>query len=98
MTGNPVGTPEGKKPPNGADERGTSVGEYAGLGLQFAASIILFLFLGQWLDRRLGTEPWMLLIGVFVGAGGSFFLMYRKLTAAQKREDAARLARRERQQ
>jgi F0F1-type ATP synthase assembly protein I len=75
-------------------ERGTSVGEYAGLGLQFAASIILFLFLGQWLDRKLGTAPWMLLIGVFVGAGGSFYSMYRRLMAAQAREEAAKAARR----
>jgi F0F1-type ATP synthase assembly protein I len=70
------------------------VGEYAGLGLQFAASIILFLFLGQWLDRKLGTAPWMLLIGVFVGAGASFYSMYRRLMAAQAREEAAKAARR----
>jgi F0F1-type ATP synthase assembly protein I len=70
------------------------VGEYAGLGLQFAASILLFLFLGQWLDRRLGTSPWMLLIGVFVGAGGSFYGMYRRLMAAQARDEAAKAARR----
>ena len=75
------------------DRADTSVGQYAGLGLQFAASIILFLYLGQWLDRRLGTEPVFLLLGVFLGAGGSFYGMYRKLTAAQRREDAERAAR-----
>jgi F0F1-type ATP synthase assembly protein I len=52
------------------------------------------LYLGQWLDRKLGTAPWMLLIGVFVGAGGSFYSMYRKLMAAQAREEAAKAARR----
>jgi ATP synthase protein I len=94
MTGESGGPPAGSNEPPRAHEGGTSVGEYAGLGLQFAASIILFLFLGQWLDRKLGTAPWMLLIGVFVGAGGSFYSMYRRLMAAQAREEAAKAARR----
>ena len=69
------------------------MGEYAGLGLQFAASIILFLYVGQWLDRKLGTAPWLLMTGVFLGAGASFYSMYRKLMAAQAREEAAKAAR-----
>ena len=68
---------------------------FAGLGLQFVLSIIVFLYLGQWVDRKFGTAPWFLLVGVFLGAGSSFYGMYRKLTAAQAREDAARKARRE---
>lgn len=61
-----------------------SASEFAGIGLQFAASIVLFVFAGQWLDRRLGTGPVFLILGVFVGAGGAFYSMYRKLMAAQK--------------
>ena len=60
---------------------------YAGVGLQFAASIVVFLLAGQWLDRRLGTDPWMLLIGVFVGAGAAFFSMYRRLMADLRRDE-----------
>jgi F0F1-type ATP synthase assembly protein I len=52
-------------------------------------------YAGQWLDRKLGTAPWMLMLGVFLGAGASFYSMYRKLTAAQRREDAAREAARD---
>jgi F0F1-type ATP synthase assembly protein I len=58
-------------------------------------SILVFVFVGQWLDRRLGTAPWMLMLGVFLGAGASFYSMYRKLAAAGAREDAARKARRD---
>lgn len=54
-------------------------GRYLGVGLQFAGSIVLFLFVGQWLDRRLGTEPWLLLLGVFVGAAAGFYSLYRQL-------------------
>lgn len=63
-----------------------SASEFAGIGLQFAASIILFVFAGQWLDRRMGTGPVFLIAGVFVGAGGAFYSMYRKLVASQKDE------------
>ena len=66
--------------------------EYAGLGLTFAASILAFLYAGQWLDRRLGTDPWLMISGVFLGAGAAFYSMYRKLMAIQEREDAARKA------
>jgi ATP synthase protein I len=83
-------------PPGGKDAGGgPSVAEFAGVGLQFAVSILVFVFLGQWLDRKLGTAPWMLMLGVFVGAGASFYSMYRKLTKAGEREDAARKASRE---
>jgi ATP synthase protein I len=97
MTGKPAGTPGGSESPKGADAGGgggSSPGEFAGLGLAFAVCTVGGLYLGQWLDRRLGTAPWMLLIGVFVGAGGSFYSMYRKLMAAQAREEAAKAARR----
>ena len=89
--GGPASGPPGGK---GADE-GPSVSEFAGVGLQFAVSILVFVYAGQWLDRKLGTAPWMLMLGVFLGAGASFYSMYRKLTAAQRREDAARIARRD---
>lgn len=89
--GEPASGPPGGK---GADE-GPSVSEFAGVGLQFAVSILAFLYLGQWLDRKLGTTPWLLIVGVFTGAGAGFYSMYRKLMAANAREDAARKARRE---
>lgn len=71
--------------------------QFAGIGLQFTASLLLFLFAGQWLDRRFGTSPVFLILGVFVGAGAAFYSMYRKLMAAQAREEAARKAARERE-
>jgi F0F1-type ATP synthase assembly protein I len=67
--------------------------KYAGVGLQFAASILLFLYAGQWLDRRFGTSPWLMMTGVFLGGGGAFYSMYRRLAADQAREDAARRSR-----
>lgn len=61
-----------------------SAGEVAGVGIQFAGAILLFLFAGRWLDERLGTSPWLLLLGVFVGAGAGFFSIYRQLVVAPR--------------
>jgi F0F1-type ATP synthase assembly protein I len=58
--------------PNAAD--------YMGVGIQFIAAILVFLFLGRWLDEKLGTAPWLLIGGVFVGFGLSFASMYYRLT------------------
>jgi F0F1-type ATP synthase assembly protein I len=63
-----------------------SGGEFAGIGLQFALVILVFTAGGAWLDRRLGSTPWFLILGVFVGAAGGFFSMYRKISAAQRRD------------
>lgn len=77
------------------EKKGGHGGEYAGLGLQFAVSILIFLYAGQWLDRRLDTEPWFMIIGVFTGAGASFYSMYRKLMAIQERDERIARERRE---
>ena len=81
--GGPPRTPSGTAGGSG----GVSAGQFAGVGIQFAASILLFLWLGQWVDRKLGTTPWGLVVGVFTGAGGAFFFMYRRLMAAQREDE-----------
>ncbi|MFL5477491.1 MAG: AtpZ/AtpI family protein [Gemmatimonadaceae bacterium] len=75
-------------------KQGLSGADFAGLGLQFAFAIVAFLFLGQWIDKRAGTDGVFTILGVFVGAGGAFYSMYRKVIAAQKKDDEERKARR----
>jgi ATP synthase protein I len=70
-----------------------SGGELAGIGIQFAAVILVFTAFGVWLDRRFGSSPWCTIVFLFVGAGGGFYSMYRKVMAAQRR-DAQQLAER----
>lgn len=73
-----------------------SASEFAGIGVQFAATILVFVFAGVWLDGRLGSTPWFVLIGVFVGAAAGFYSMYRKVMAAQRRDAERRKAERHR--
>ena len=82
------GRPEGREDEDRRAAR--KFGAYGGIGLQFAASIVLFLYAGQWLDRRFGTAPWFLVIGVFLGAGAGFYSMYRRLMADLAREEEER--------
>lgn len=67
-------------------KQGMAGSELAGIGIQFAVVIVVFTFGGIWLDRRLGTSPWLLLVCVFAGAGGGFYSIYRKAMAAQRRD------------
>jgi F0F1-type ATP synthase assembly protein I len=60
--------------------------EYAGAGLQLALTLVAFMFLGIWLDKRLGSSPWFVLICVFVGFGAGFYSIYRKLMGSTKRD------------
>ena len=74
--------------------KGLSAADFAGVGLQFAFAIIIFLFAGQWVDKRLGTKGIFTIAGVFIGGAGAFYTMYRKIAAAQKKDDEERRARR----
>lgn len=67
-----------------------SAGEVMGVGLQFAGAILIFLFLGRWLDERFGTEPWLLLGGVLVGSVGGFISLYRQLVVSPREGDRKR--------
>ena len=69
---------------------GLSGADFAGVGLQFAVAIVIFLFVGQWADEKLGTSGLFTIAGVFIGAGAAFYLMYRKISAAQRRDDEER--------
>ena len=66
------------------DNVGREMGEgykYVSLGLTFAGGIVVFLLVGFWLDRWLGTTPIFILIGTFLGTVLSFLTVYRKLEA-----------------
>ena len=59
----------------------TDLGRYAGLGFQFAATLVAFAALGWWLDEKLGSSPWLLIAGVFLGATGGFVALIRAVGA-----------------
>lgn len=53
----------------------------AGMGLELVGAIAGMLLLGWLLDRWLGTDPWLTIAGVAVGAVGG---MYNFIRTAQR--------------
>jgi len=61
--------------------------QFAGIGLQFGLTIVVFVFGGIWLDAHLHTSPWLVIVGTFAGATGGFYSMYRQVMAEQRRNE-----------
>jgi F0F1-type ATP synthase assembly protein I len=59
---------------------------YAGLGLQLAVSLLVFVWIGQWADRKLGTGGLITILAALVGFGGTMFSVIRKLNKENKDE------------
>ena len=51
------------------------------LGLTWALSTALFLYLGSLVDGWLGTKPVFTLIGAFIGAAAGFYYIYSQISA-----------------
>jgi ATP synthase protein I len=52
---------------------------YAGLGIQLAVSIVVFVLIGQWVDRKLGTGGIVTILAAFLGFGGTMYSLIRTL-------------------
>lgn len=52
---------------------------YATVGLEIAFAIAIAMFAGSWLDRRLGTDPWLTWVGFAFGVGTGIHSVMRAL-------------------
>jgi ATP synthase protein I len=64
------------------------IGPYASLGTQLAAAVIVFVFLGRWLDDELDTKPLYMVIGAIVGISGGMIKFYRSIIELDKKESS----------
>jgi len=53
------------------------VAPYLNLGWTFAVSVASGVLGGWWLDRKLGTRPWLLLGGALLGIAAAFVSFFR---------------------
>lgn len=63
-------------------ENQPSPARYAGLGIQLAASVVVGVFAGQWLDGKLGTGALFTIGLAFLGFGGTMYSLIRQLNRA----------------
>lgn len=63
------------------------VGPYLGLGFQLAASIVIMLFIGYWLDGKLSLYPLLtILFALFGGAAGLYSVIKTVLELNKKKK------------
>lgn len=60
------------------------LGTYGTVGLEFGLSVLVGLFGGQWIDKKLGTAPWFTLIGAAFGTAAGIRSLWRASKAAQR--------------
>jgi F0F1-type ATP synthase assembly protein I len=53
---------------------------YLGLGSSLAALVLVGLGAGYWLDGKLGTRPWLLLLGGVLGIAMALLELYRTVS------------------
>jgi len=61
-----------------------SFGPYLTMGIQLALAVVVFFFVGRWLDGKLGTAPWLMLAGLLVGIAGGMIKFLRAAVALGK--------------
>jgi F0F1-type ATP synthase assembly protein I len=62
-------------------------GPFLTSGLQLAISVVVFFFIGYWLDGKLGTSPWCTIGGASIGATGGLIKFLRDAMALGKQAD-----------
>jgi ATP synthase protein I len=60
---------------------------YSTVGLEMGLSVIIGLFVGQWLDKQFGTEPWLLLVFLLFGMVAGFRSIFRLARHRHDNED-----------
>lgn len=61
----------------------------ANFGLTLGAAILLGYYIGSYCDRKLGTEPWLLLVFVLLFMVGAFIKFFRMIQGENgKRNDS----------
>ena len=59
---------------------------YAGLGIQLAVSLFLFVWVVQWADRKLGTGGVLTIVAALLGFGATMYSVIRSLNKEGKDE------------
>ena len=70
------------------------LGRYSALGLELAIAVILGLAIGHYLDKWLGTGPWMTVVWIGIGFAAGVRSLYRAAVRSgkdlEKEEEAKR--------
>lgn len=60
------------------------------VGIMFGVSIAMAAAAGTWVDRKIGTEPWGVVIGVLMGAAAGFVNLFQVVLRISREDEEAR--------
>ncbi len=62
-------------------------GPYLGLGVQLAATIVILILAGSWLDGKFNCSPWFTaILGLFGGFAGTYNLIKTVIEIGKKQD------------
>ncbi len=94
MEDDPKGPAPPRRPVSGSWQQSLhEASSYISLGMQLALTMVFFVAGGYFLDRWLGTEPWLLLAGAVLGMTSVFVHLFRLVAQLNKKSEARRKAR-----
>jgi ATP synthase protein I len=73
--------------PSGEQSAWRALGELSTIGLALVIATVIGLAGGYYLDRWLGTSPWLTLIGLVLGIAAGFVNLFRSVRRAEKSID-----------
>jgi ATP synthase protein I len=60
------------------------LGRYSALGLEMALSVVIGLAIGYYLDKWLGTGPWLTVVWIALGFAAGVRSLYRAAVQSEK--------------
>lgn len=73
--------------PPGEQNAWKALGELSTIGLTLVIATVIGLAAGYYLDRWLGTSPWLTLIGLVLGIAAGFVNLFRSVKRAERNID-----------
>jgi ATP synthase protein I len=60
------------------------LGKYSALGLEMAISVVIGMAIGYYLDKWLGTSPWLTIVWIGLGFAAGVRSLYRSAVQSEK--------------
>jgi ATP synthase protein I len=76
--------------PSGEESSWKALAELSSIGMTLVLATVIGLAGGYFLDRWLGTSPWLILIGLGLGIAAGFVNLFRSVKRAERNADDAK--------
>ena len=73
--------------PSGEESSWKALAELSSIGMTLVLATVIGLAIGYFLDRALGTSPWLIMIGLELGIAAGFVNLFRSDRGAEGNAD-----------